>query len=217
MRNMWSKADADLLKEKYELSTADELKAMFPSRNIESIRKKARKLGLYVPKEIKFINRSRAVSGNKSSNWKGGKKITAKGYVEILDKDNRRANKNGYVLEHVAVWERENNKEIPSGYCIHHLNGNKSDNRIENLQLLTISDHTKLHNRGRKLSKEAKEKISQKAKMRFADKTRHPFYKSINITRMREMRDSGMRVNDICTEFSISKRTYYNKMKETKC
>ena len=43
--------------------------------------------------------------------------------------------------------------EIPVGYHIHHINFNKLDNRIENLQMMTKSAHHKLHDRLRKRNK----------------------------------------------------------------
>ena len=43
--------------------------------------------------------------------------------------------------------------EIPKGMDIHHKNLNKLDNRIENLQMMTKSEHQKLH---RKMEKEVK-------------------------------------------------------------
>lgn len=45
---------------------------------------------------------------------------------------------------HQLVW-REFNGEIPKGYDIHHINFNPSDNRPENLVLLSHSEHRKLH------------------------------------------------------------------------
>lgn len=35
--------------------------------------------------------------------------------------------------------------EIPEGYHIHHINGNKSDNRVENLEIRLESDHLSYH------------------------------------------------------------------------
>lgn len=54
------------------------------------------------------------------------------------------ATKNGAVLEHRKVWF-EHFGSIPEGSVIHHKNGNKHDNRIENLECLTRSQHMKEH------------------------------------------------------------------------
>ena len=45
---------------------------------------------------------------------------------------------------HRLVWEQHNGK-IPEGYMIHHINGDKKDNRIENLMMVTPKEHGKLH------------------------------------------------------------------------
>ena len=44
-----------------------------------------------------------------------------------------RANKVGYVSEHIINWEIANNKPLPDKWIIHHLNGIKHDNRPCNL------------------------------------------------------------------------------------
>jgi hypothetical protein len=46
---------------------------------------------------------------------------------------------------HHYVWE-QSGRTIPEGFCLHHINGNKLDNRLKNLILLTHHDHHKLHN-----------------------------------------------------------------------
>ena len=48
------------------------------------------------------------------------------------------------VKEHRAVWEAAHGP-IPEGMVIHHINGDAKDNRLENLMLLSHSDHIALH------------------------------------------------------------------------
>lgn len=53
--------------------------------------------------------------------------------------------KNGTpVKEHRQVWI-DHHGEIPPGYIIHHKNRNRSDNRIDNLEMMTPKEHLLEH------------------------------------------------------------------------
>lgn len=148
----WTSEETNILKQFYPNMANDELQAIIPNKTWISIYKKAKSLGLSREgNSIEYINRSRARSGSKSSSWKGGTKLTPKGYRQILQKGHHRADKNGYVMEHIIVFERETGIEVPKGCSIHHINGDKTDNRIENLCMMTNGAHTALHNRKGKL------------------------------------------------------------------
>lgn len=50
-------------------------------------------------------------------------------------------------LMHRVVWQFYNGK-IPAQHDVHHKNHNKEDNRIENLELLSKSEHARLYATG---------------------------------------------------------------------
>lgn len=83
--------------------------------------------------------------GNRPANYKGGVRVVA-GYRYILNRDHPNAAKNGYVAEHRLIMEEHIGRLLLSSEIIHHKNGNKLDNRIENLEVLSSqSDHARLH------------------------------------------------------------------------
>lgn len=117
-------------------------------------------------------------------------------------------------MEHILIFEEKTGIMVPFNCCIHHLNGDKTDNRIENLCMMEFGAHTTFHNTGRKKSEATREVLSKWAKERFADKRNHPFYKDVNVEEMREKRKAGAKVKDLCREYGIDKTTYYRKMEE---
>ena len=65
----------------------------------------------------------------------------------------------GAVLLHRLLWELERGP-IPDGFEIHHINGDKLDNRMENFEILSGSEHATHHGTGRVLSAETRQKIA---------------------------------------------------------
>lgn len=47
---------------------------------------------------------------------------------------------------HRLIWEKHYDKPVPEGYVIHHIDGNKLNNTINNLQCVKECLHNKFHN-----------------------------------------------------------------------
>jgi len=97
-------------------------------------------------------------SGEKASNWKGGRRQRADGYVMVLlspdDFFYPMAHKIGYVLEHRLVMAKHLGRCLQSWELVHHKGiryfdiRNRSDNLIDNLELTTNGSHSLEHSKG---------------------------------------------------------------------
>jgi ribosome-binding protein aMBF1 (putative translation factor) len=71
--------------------------------------------------------------------WKGGKTATGQGYIQCMvaldDPMASMRSRSGYVLEHRLVVARAIGRPLEPRETVHHINGDRKDNRLENLQL----------------------------------------------------------------------------------
>ena len=96
-------------------------------------------------KKREHIHDQRGISNNA---WKGGRTVHSFGYIRIRCEGHPRAKGKGqYVLEHILVMEKHLDRYLTSEEIVHHINGIRSDNRIENLQLTTRETHSRQHNK----------------------------------------------------------------------
>lgn len=59
------------------------------------------------------------------------------GYVTVFVPNHPNRNSHGRIFEHRLVMEQSLGRLLKSNETVHHINGNRADNRIENLQLRT--------------------------------------------------------------------------------
>jgi len=91
-----------------------------------------------------------SLSREKNPNWKGGRTITPHGYVLInVGIDHPSAHVNGYAYEHRLVAEKKLGRRLKLGEIAHHKNGDKQDNRPENIEVVDGNAEHFLHHRTR--------------------------------------------------------------------
>lgn len=101
-------------------------------------------------------NHQYGIKGSKNGSWKSDEKITRYGYRAIRMIGHPFADADDFVFEHRLIAEEnllndKNSVEIDGkrylspGYVVHHKNFDRLDNSIENLEVMTKSEHQRYH------------------------------------------------------------------------
>lgn len=78
--------------------------------------------------------------------WEYSQKTKDKdGYIRMFAGNHLFANGRKMIAQHIMVMELHIQRSLTSLECVHHINENKQDNRLENLQLMSKSHHSKIH------------------------------------------------------------------------
>lgn len=101
-------------------------------------------------------NHQYGLKGNLNASWKSDERISFYGYKLIRQLDHPFANCDGFVFEHRLIAEKylltdknsieiNGNKYLNLEYDVHHKDFNRLNNNVSNLEILTRSEHMKLH------------------------------------------------------------------------
>lgn len=93
----------------------------------------------------------------------GAERKGSGGYIWVYAPEHPRANRAHEVPKHTLVMERHLGRYLEDDEVVHHINHIRDDNRIENLELMNVSDHLRMHGRevsATKGSREAEEGTS---------------------------------------------------------
>lgn len=83
---------------------------------------------------------------------RGGKQeFLSEGYVRVSLPNHPKASHTGSVHRYVLVMENYLGRYLREGELVHHINGIKTDDRIENLKIVSACEHARIHGLGIKI------------------------------------------------------------------
>lgn len=76
--------------------------------------------------------------------------LTHNGYIMVKKPDHPQCDTKGYVRLHRLIMEEAIGRFLRPDEVVHHVDGNKLNNRLENLRIDSLANHTRMHHLGKK-------------------------------------------------------------------
>ena len=144
---------------------------------------------------MKYLDLAIANETIKTTDIKGKPRLQKIGYLTLCIK-----NKKYYI--HRLIMEQHLGRKLTSKEQVHHINGIKTDNRIENLKLTTLGEHQREHSIKRNFGKDRLGvEPTNKTKIEIRNK-------------IKELRTQGYYLEDICKIVNLSYPTVQKYAKE---
>lgn len=85
-------------------------------------------------------------TGARNGRWNPDRIVSSHGYLkERVGVGHPLADSKGYCYAHVLVWAASGRAMPGPDETIHHISGDRRDNRLSNLMVLSRSEHARLH------------------------------------------------------------------------
>lgn len=128
------------------------------SKQLEAWKRNGEKLSTYPNAKAAASATGKRNKGRRKRNdyeFGGHEKKRSDGYIKVYVPDHPHCTADGYVMKHILVIERSIGRYLTADECVHHINHIRDDNRIENLRLMTNTEHMSMHMKERHANRRA--------------------------------------------------------------